>query len=241
MMNQQRRKQMSDHHAASVIQAGVRGKQARGAIELKKDMAAQLLAEAAAAEQGSEVAPDKSAVASGLDDVDGGSLPLSMYAELDRDRLCSDLLNTSVCAALVGGFALGNMVDSGDTNLDNVIYTMSCMAVHACTCSCLTSALLYREVVRFREEVVPAWAKSHRLLIMMAPMKFGMGCLSYLGSVVLISFRDLSESKAFQITCLVIGLMSMSTVLATVAIVYGPSLCKPKLPAKPSNTRVAPG
>ena len=88
---------------------------------------------------------------------------------------------------------------------------------------------------RFREEIVPAWAKSHKILIMLPPAKFGMGCLSYLGSVVLISFRDLAESPVFQYVCLIIGVMSMSTVLATVAIIYGP-----RTPSKQRIKRVAP-
>ena len=39
---------------------------------------------------------------------------------------------------------------------------------------------------------------------------------SYLGSVIFISFRDLDHSPVFQIICLVLGLMSMSTVFMTV-------------------------
>ena len=52
---------------------------------------------------------------------------------IDRDRLCCDILNTSVMAALVGGFALGNMQPMGASFLENLIYTMSCFSVHACT------------------------------------------------------------------------------------------------------------
>ena len=43
--------------------------------------------------------------------------------------------------------------------------------------------------------------------------KFGMGCLSYLLSVVLLSFRDLEGVDAIKYAALVIGLMSMSMTL----------------------------
>ena len=160
-------------------------------------------------------------------------------AELDRDRVCSDVLNTSVMAALVGGFVLGNMQPSGSNTLDHVIYLASCLSVHACTCSALTSALMYRVVVRMEDDSVPRWAASHPLLLLLPLAKFGMGCVAYLLSVILISFRDLEESAAFQYACLVIGVMSMSTVFATVAVLAMPEAASRWRPGSRSSAASA--
>ena len=46
-------------------------------------------------------------------------------------------------AALIGGFALGNMNLGKNTDLERGIYMLCVVAVHGCTCSALTSALLY--------------------------------------------------------------------------------------------------
>ena len=125
----------------------------------------------------------------------------------------------------------------GETTLENLIYLASCFAVHACTCSALTSALLYRVAVRMDDEAVPAWAKAHPLLLMLPLGKFGMGCVSYLASVILLSFRDLDHSAWTQYACLAIGLMSMSTVFMTVAIIAMPE----GMFKRAAPRRVAPG
>ena len=92
-----------------------------------------------------------------------------------------------------------------------------------------------RLAVRMRDEMVPIWGskKINQLLIMMPLIKFGMGCVSYLFSVVLLSFRDLESKPGFQIACLVIGIISMSTVFMTVAWVHGPDLIEACRPGKP--------
>lgn len=61
-----------------------------------------------------------------------------------RDRILNDVMNTVVAAALIGGFALGNISGVstvGEKTIDKIIYMLSFVAVHACTCSCLTSAM----------------------------------------------------------------------------------------------------
>ena len=70
---------------------------------------------------------------------------------LDRERLCNDILNTGVMGALIGGFALSNLQAGFDTavTLDVAIYLTSFIGVHACTCSCVTSALLCEIVILF--------------------------------------------------------------------------------------------
>ena len=203
---------MSRHQAATTIQARVRGRQARTrAINNAKP---QTLAWAIheVVEDSKEEDPNASG-----------------KVVIDRERLCCDILNTAVMGALVGGFALSNMQSTGEGILENCIYLCSCLAVHACTCSCLTSALLYRVAVLMHDDAVPAWASKHQLLLKLPLVKFGMGCISYLLSVVLISFKDLDHSDFFRYACLTIGVMSMSTVLGTLVFVYPPpmtQMCK---------------
>jgi hypothetical protein len=189
--------------AATSIQRVARGRRARAA---KPTQPAAVLAWAVR-----EAIGDKEEAAAAAS---------TLAVVVDRERVCSDILNTSVMAALVGGFALSNMQSPLDpTPLEHTIYLASCLAVHACTCSALTSALLYRVAVRMHDDAIPAWAARNRVLLTLPLAKFGMGCVSYLASVVLLSFRDLSESVAFQYAGLAIGLMSMSTVFATVGII----------------------
>ena len=172
--------QMSQRQAATKIQARVRGRAAR---------------------RPRPAAGGRPTLAWAIEEVVAGNTGAGLEAEIDRERLCCDILNTAVMGALVGGFALSNMTSSGDGNtLDNLIYLFSCLSVHACTCSCLTSALLYRTAVRMRDDAVAAWAAAHKLLLMLPLAKFGMGCVSYLLSVILLSFRDLDHSSTFQYT-----------------------------------------
>ena len=75
-------------------------------------------------------------------------------------------------------------------------------------------------------------------------MKFGMGCVSYLGSVIVLSWKDQSYSPSgealfFRLLCLVIGVMSMSTVLMTCVVIFGKEALPKRKPPK-RLTRVAP-
>jgi len=170
----------------------------------------------------------------------------------DRERLCNDILNTGVMGALIGGFALGNLSgfdhSADHSSLDIAIYLASFIGVHACTCSCITSALLYRVANAIRDEEAPQWAAKNKLLLTMPMAKFGMGCVSYLGSVVLISFRDLQALPLWQYLALVIGLMSMSMSLLTAVVLYRQSAV-PTAASRPSEEpgagggggKVAPG
>lgn len=209
---------MSKHAAATTIQARVRGRQARQrATGFNKPTLTWAVKEVVAAAE-------------------------TVVSVVDRERLCCDILNTSVMGALVGGFALSNMQsDIGETLLENVIYLCSCLAVHACTCSCLVSALLYRVAVLMNEDDVPTWVQEHKILLKLPLIKFGMGCVSYLLSVILISWRDLDHSARFQVACLIIGVGSMSSCLGTAFILFSPpgtlNACRPA----PKLQRVAPG
>ena len=130
----------------------------------------------------------------------------------DRERVCNDTMNTGVTAALVGGFALGNiqtdLTDSA-TDLDIAIYVANVFAVHACTCSALTSALLYRCVNRMNDDDVEEWAVKNKLILSLPYAKFGMGCFVYLLSVLLLSWRALSPAMPWRAVATGIGAMSM--------------------------------
>jgi hypothetical protein len=144
--------------------------------------------------------------------------------KVDRERLLNDILNTGVNGALIGGFALGNMQMEYESpewpQLDVAIYMTSFVGVHACTCACVTSALLYRVANGLPDVAAPDWAEKNKILLMMPMAKFGMGCVAYLCSVVLISFRDLEAISLWRYVALAIGLMSMSMTLG-VGVIMG--------------------
>ena len=53
-----------------------------------------------------------------------------MFAPMDRDRLSNDNLNTSVMAALIGGFACGFLTtpEEDAEDIDYAIYVLSCLS-----------------------------------------------------------------------------------------------------------------
>jgi len=145
-------------------------------------------------------------------------------SEVERDRLCNDIVNTGVMAALVGGFALSNMIapeNQAHTTESTLTYLAACFAVHMCTCSCLTSALLYRYANGLHEGHVAEWAVNNRLLLNVPLIKFGMGCLCYLVSVVLLSWQHLEGENWARYTAFSVGMMSVVTVLVTTSYIVG--------------------
>jgi hypothetical protein len=149
-------------------------------------------------------------------------------APADRERLCNDMINTSVMAALIGGFAFNNLgalaapLQSGDAErLDVGIYMLNVVAVHLCTCSCLMSAFIYSVVNRLEDEAVPDWAASMpwKMMLPMPMGKFATGCVFYLISVVVMSYRDLEHEAACRWLAFLIGAGSVCSVFGTGAIV----------------------
>jgi len=142
-----------------------------------------------------------------------------MMAPVDRERICNDSLNTTVIAALVGGFALGSLQEPGSRSLDRWVYLSSYVAVHACTCSALMSAFIYAAVNRMEDAAVRPWADRMGFLLGVPMMKFIVGCMCYMTSVILASYRDLGESGHHQSVALLIGVSSVGMVwVAFVAI-----------------------
>ena len=106
--------------------------------------------------------------------------------EIDRERLLNDIANTGVMGALIGGFALSNVQMEYDmaVGLEVAIYLCSFVTVHACTCSAVTAALLFRVANALPDSRAPRWAAQNAVLLKLPMMKFGVGCLFYLLSVV---------------------------------------------------------
>lgn len=156
-------------------------------------------------------------------------VPSDAARKVDRERLCNDVLNTSVMAALIGGFALNflqSKYEFSESNVDMAIYVLSVIAVHACTCSALTSAFVYRTVNNLHDDEVAEWAKKYHLIVKMPLMKFSMGCFSYMVTVVLRSFRDLEGFDVWCFFCMGVGLMSMSSVVGVVFVLTGSTSSK---------------
>jgi hypothetical protein len=85
---------------------------------------------------------------------EGGNAKI--VATIDRERLTNDMMNTSVMATLIGGFAL-NSLTPPTSEIDQAIYALSYVAVHACTCSALTSAFIFRVVNKMEVRRVQHW------------------------------------------------------------------------------------
>lgn len=155
----------------------------------------------------------------------------SLMAEPDRERVCNDVLNTSVMAALIGGFALGALSAPGEDAepLDTYIYMLSYMTVHACTCSALTSAFIYSAVNQMEDDAVTEWCATQKILLSLPMIKFVMGCMAYMVSVILGSWRDLEGDDLARYIALAVGVMSVSSVWVAYAGIQR-SLIKPQKP-----------
>ena len=119
------------------------------------------------------------------------------------------------------GFALSNLQTIGADDvgehdaLNTITYLLSFVAVHASTCSCLTSAMLYRKANSLTDDDVPVWAQANQLVLKLPWMKFFVGCSCYIISVIFQSLRTLEAIPGVRYTALAIGIMSMSTVVLT--------------------------
>jgi hypothetical protein len=145
-----------------------------------------------------------------------------------KECVLNDITNTGVMAALIGGFALSNVqatiteFEPGTAAIDSATYLLTLLAVHACTCSALTSALLYRTVNAMGPLQVPPWAHRNWVLLLMPMAKFGMGTAAYIIAVLLGSFRTLEQVPGSQAIALAIGIGSLSTVVMTVVCLQCP-------------------
>jgi cytochrome bd-type quinol oxidase subunit 2 len=95
-----------------------------------------------------------------------------------KEIVTNDIANTGTVAALVGGFALstmqgGHAYDLEESYTDNFSYLLLVFAVHACTCSALTSCILYRHINFMPDSAVPEWSSRNYMLLVMPFAKFG--------------------------------------------------------------------
>jgi len=140
-----------------------------------------------------------------------------------KDQLMSDAVNTGVSAAIIGGFALGNIQTAQDVQgvHEITVYILSFIATHACTCACLTSAMMYRAANKLDDQTAPEFMEKHAFMLKLPWMKFVMGTASYIASVIALSWQALYLEPLWQDIALLIGLMSMSTVVVTGLMVGG--------------------
>merc|ERR1711990_1301316 len=72
------------------------------------------------------------------------------FTSMDRSQYRELQGQTGVVAALVGGFSLSNMWSISEklgteSTIWQTAYVLTCVSVHACTCSALTSAFVYNQ------------------------------------------------------------------------------------------------
>ena len=132
--------------------------------------------------------------------------PFAMDYEKHRD----DQRNTGVIAALLGGFALSNSwnIEIDGTIIGTVMYVLSIVAVHTCTCSALTSAFLFQTLTSSDPEKAVLWMEKHSFVASLPFSKFAVGATAYLASVMLVAFKGLAEEYAAQVITTVIGVSS---------------------------------
>lgn len=148
--------------------------------------------------------------------------------ERKYEKLRDDQTNTGVIAALLGGFALTNSweMEVSDESTTNQIaaYSLAILAVHACTCSALVSAFLYRQLTQqATSKKGLQWMKRHAVLQNVPWYKFLVGTLCYVVSVCLVAWSSLEITITGRIVTLVGGFISCSVVLYTCWVIYSDS------------------
>ena len=158
----------------------------------------------------------------GGEDDDDAAAAAAAEAEIESqyEKYRDDQMNTGVIAALIGGFALTNSWEMGvemedyDPNviieprtLSVIAYVLAICAVHACTCSALVSAFLYRNLTRMKSpQDAVQWVHRHPILIETPFYKAGnfISCtilsqlriVFYLGLFIFESYRHMLRPNA---------------------------------------------
>lgn len=156
----------------------------------------------------------------GEDDDDAAAAAAEAEIESQYEKYRDDQMNTGVIAALIGGFALTNSWEMGvevedyDPNviieprtLSVIAYVLAICAVHACTCSALVSAFLYRNLTRMKSpQNAVQWVHRHPILIETPFYKAGnfISCtilsqlriVFYLGLFIFESYRHMLRPNA---------------------------------------------
>eukprot|EP00756_Hemistasia_phaeocysticola_P048967 Hpha_TRINITY_DN23385_c0_g1::TRINITY_DN23385_c0_g1_i1::g.96947::m.96947 len=146
-------------------------------------------------------------------------------AEVDRDRLCSNVVNLLVMSSVVGGFALNRLEEKvKNTFLDNIIFAGNMVAVNLCAIACVFSALLYHKTMGLNAKTKNVWVTRNFGVYKYPMIAFGMGVVVYIISVLFLSYRDLSPTRATQLFATIFGAMAVMMVMMTAVYVFGFSL-----------------
>ena len=134
---------------------------------------------------------------------------------MDFDRYRDDMLNTGVIAALLGGFALTNSweMDNSGSLLDTTTYVLAIIAVHSCTCSVLSSAFLYRSLTKSDPQEAVRWMESHTTIAALPFLKFVIGTVVYMTSVILVALKELEDVPAARLFTFVAGIFGFCSSL----------------------------
>ena len=132
--------------------------------------------------------------------------------QIDYDKYREDQLNTGVISALISGFNLINSweLERQGNKIDTITYVSAISAVHACTCSALTSAFIYRALTLSDPGKAVLWMKKHNFSAKMPIIKFIGGTMFYLISVVLVAWKGLSDEFEAKVASFAIGAISAS-------------------------------
>jgi hypothetical protein len=144
------------------------------------------------------------------------------HFRIDFEQHKDDQLKTGVIAALVGGFSLTNSwnMEMSGSLLDTSSYVLAIVAVHGCTCSALISAFLYRTLTRSGPKEAVLWMEKHYVVALLPYIKFILGVIAYLSSVILIAIKELSDAQEAKVFTLIIGLIGIFTAMGTLMLVH---------------------
>jgi len=149
--------------------------------------------------------------------------------ERNYDKLRDDQMNTGVIAALLGGFALTNSWEmdvaqhtegSECTKIGIVSYCLAILVVHACTCSALVPAFLYRLLTQQKTcQKGVEWMKRHYVLEHIPWHFFLMGALFYVVSVCLVAWSNLEVSITGRLVTIAGGMVSCDILAYTCYVI----------------------
>ena len=170
------------------------------------------------------------------DDEDDAAAAAEIESQYEKYR--DDQMNTGVIAALIGGFALTNSWEMGvevedydpnviietveTRNLSVIAYVLAICAVHACTCSALVSAFLYRNLTRMKSpQDAVQWVHRHPILIETPFYKAGnfISC-TIISQLRIVFYLVHSSSKVILTCCVQMHLTSKNRCMYRFFVVY---------------------
>lgn len=144
--------------------------------------------------------------------------------ENTRENMTKQVTQTAALAAFIGGFAYTGLEQHSEATLDIIRYVLTCFSVHCCMCSTLTSAILYTVLENLHDDEFDKWCNQpfHRFLLSIPAVKFGLGCVVFLLTVMLKSWHDMSlyNTPISQYATLAMGCVSVSMITMTYIYIY---------------------